>query len=70
MLSKEVLAERSRAERFFREANRNKVELECSAQAQRVLLQENSALIAENVQLKISIENMSRLTSPRQEQKP
>ena len=59
MLSKDVLVERSRAERFFREANRIKIEMECSVQAQRVLLQENSSLIAENVQLKISIENMS-----------
>lgn len=60
ILSKDIVNERSRAERFFRESNRYKNELDCSVQAQRMLVQENSALQGEIVQLKISIENMSR----------
>jgi len=61
ILAKEVSNEKSRSEKFFRECNRYKNEMEATLQAQRCIMADHENLISENVQLKIAFELASRI---------
>ena len=59
-LSKEIGNERSRAERFYRDANKYKNEIETSMQAHKEVIRQNDMLNTEIAHLRLSIEKMNK----------